>query len=59
MHYHIRLTALASVHGHYTVEAESRDEADALVREHLGDIEWHYDGVKPDSVNTLAIDTQT
>ncbi len=58
MKYRIRLTALASVHGHSTVEAESRDEADTLVREHLGDVEWRSDGVNVATVNTLLVDTQ-
>ncbi len=58
MKYRIRLTALAPVHGHVTVEAESRDEADTLVREHLGDVEWHSDGINAETVNTLVVDTQ-
>lgn len=49
MKFHYRLSTKAHVKGRLDIEAPTREEADAKMRENIGNVSWVYDGLADDS----------
>jgi hypothetical protein len=48
MKFHYRLSSTAHVKGRLDIEAPTREEADAKMRENIGNVSWVYNGLAED-----------
>ena len=54
--YAVRMSATARVRGTYRTQADSPEHAEALAKEHSGDVSWKYEGADDDSIEVDSVE---
>lgn len=55
--FRLEMTGLAAMRGSITIEAENEEEACAKAKERSGDILWHYQGMRDETIEAEVADS--